>query len=88
MEEGSLYPALYRMERAGWVAARWGKNENNRRVRIYELTPAGDQQLAAELTGWESFARAVNHQRSDAWKCSIAAAWSTWKLSRWSTAWR
>lgn len=59
IEEGSLYPALYRMERAGWVTASWGTNENNRRVRVYELTAAGEQQLAAEVTGWESFARAV-----------------------------
>lgn len=60
IEEGSLYPALYRMERAGWVEASWDKNQNNRRVRVYELTPAGEQQLAAEVTGWESFARAVS----------------------------
>ena len=59
IEEGSLYPALYRMERAEWVEASWGKNQNNRRVRIYTLTRNGEQQLAAELAGWESFAQAV-----------------------------
>ena len=59
IEEGSLYPALYRMERAGWVSASWGKNDNNRRVRLYGLTPHGERQLAAELTGWGNFTRAV-----------------------------
>ncbi len=59
IEEGSLYPALYRMERHGWVEASWGKNENNRSVRVYELTPDGREQLGAELAGWESFTQAV-----------------------------
>ena len=59
VEEGSLYPALYRMERNGWVEASWGKNENNRRVRVYELTPDGAKQLQVELAGWDSFARAI-----------------------------
>jgi PadR family transcriptional regulator PadR len=59
IEEGSLYPALYRMERAEWLHARWGRNENNRRVRVYELTSAGEQQLEAELTSWVGFTRAV-----------------------------
>ena len=59
IEEGSLYPALYRMERAGWVEASWGKNENNRRVRVYALTAGGHGQLEAEITGWQAFAQAV-----------------------------
>ncbi len=59
IEEGSLYPALYRMERSGWVEASWGKNENNRRVRIYEITAEGRNQLEAEITGWEAFTTAV-----------------------------
>lgn len=59
IEEGSLYPALYRMERNGWVQASWGKNENNRRVRVYELTPEGHTQLERELAGWEAFTAAV-----------------------------
>jgi transcriptional regulator len=59
IEEGSLYPALYRMERSGWVEASWGKNENNRRVRLYEITAAGRAQLEAEITGWEAFTSAV-----------------------------
>lgn len=59
VEEGSLYPALYRMERSGWLEASWGRNEKSRRVRVYELTSAGGQQLTAELEGWETFAEAV-----------------------------
>jgi len=59
IEEGSLYPALYRMERSGWVSAGWGKNENNRRVRVYTLTPEGRAQLERELAGWEAFTTAV-----------------------------
>lgn len=59
IEEGSLYPALYRMERHGWVEASWGKNDNNRRVRVYELTPDGEAQLQKELAGWRSFTAAV-----------------------------
>ena len=59
IEEGSLYPALYRMERNGWVEASWGKNENSRRVRVYELTSDGAKQLEVELAGWDSFAQAI-----------------------------
>jgi len=59
IEEGSLYPALYRMERSGWIEASWGRNENNRRVRVYDLTTEGKAQLDRELAGWEAFAAAV-----------------------------
>ena len=48
VEEGSLYPALHRMEQEGWVAAEWGLSENNRRARFYRLTPVGRKQLAEE----------------------------------------
>jgi len=60
VEEGSLYPALYRMERNGWLDASWGRNDNNRRVRVYSLTAEGRTQLESELKGWASFSRAVN----------------------------
>ena len=60
VEEGSLYPALYRMERSGWLEASWGRNDKNRRVRVYELTSAGQGQLEAELVGWEKFAEAIS----------------------------
>jgi PadR family transcriptional regulator PadR len=59
-EEGSLYPALHRMEEAGWIRAEWITKETGRRARIYELTTAGKKQLAAEETRWEAVTSAVN----------------------------
>jgi PadR family transcriptional regulator len=53
VEEGSLYPALHRMEQAGWIAAEWGVSENNRRARFYRLTARGRKQLAEERRKWE-----------------------------------
>ena len=60
VEEGSLYPALHRMEEAGWVRARWIDKPNGRRTRIYELSPAGKKQLAAEEARWNNVTAAVN----------------------------
>ena len=60
VEEGSLYPALHRMEEAGWIRANWITKENGRRARIYELAPAGRKQLAAEESRWQAVASAVN----------------------------
>ena len=59
VQQGSLYPALHRLERQGWIASSWGQSENNRRARFYELTAAGRRQLAAETETWERFAAAV-----------------------------
>jgi PadR family transcriptional regulator, regulatory protein PadR len=59
VEEGSLYPALHRMEQDGWIKARWGFTENNRRARYYELTAKGRKQLAAEEKNWSRLTRAV-----------------------------
>ena len=59
VEEGSLYPALHRMARRGWVKAEWGVSENNRRAKYYTLTPAGRRQLVAEASTWEVFATVV-----------------------------
>jgi len=59
VEEGSLYPALHRMEEAGWVRARWTTTENKRRARVYELTPSGRKQLAAEEHRWASITAAI-----------------------------
>jgi transcriptional regulator len=59
VEEGSLYPALHRMEDAGWIRAEWITKENGRRARIYELTAAGKKQLAAEESRWQSVTSAV-----------------------------
>jgi PadR family transcriptional regulator PadR len=59
VEEGSLYPCLYRMEAKGWVRAEWGKSENNRRAKYYELTRAGRKQLDEETAIWERVRRAI-----------------------------
>ena len=59
VEEGSLYPALYRVERQGWVAAEWGVSENNLRAKFYKLTRPGRKQLEIEEENWGRLARAV-----------------------------
>jgi transcriptional regulator len=59
-EEGSLYPALHRMEEAGWIRAEWILKETGRRARIYDLTSAGKKQLAAEESRWQAVTSAVN----------------------------
>jgi PadR family transcriptional regulator PadR len=59
IDEGSLYPALHRMEEAGWITATWTVTENKRRARIYQLTRAGKKQLAAETERWTSFSAGV-----------------------------
>ena len=60
IEEGSLYPALYRMERRGWVEAEWGTSELGRRAKLYRLTDAGRRQLAEELATWRRFSAGVS----------------------------
>lgn len=59
VDHGSLYPALQRLERRGWVAAEWGTSENNRRARYYRLTAAGRKQLVAETSKWERLTEAI-----------------------------
>jgi len=59
-EEGSLYPALHRMEQAGWIRAQWITKDTGRRARLYELTAAGKKQLAAEESRWQVVTAAVN----------------------------
>jgi len=59
VEEGSLYPALHRMEQDGWISADWGTTENNRRARYYRLTSTGRKQLAEEEKNWERLTQAV-----------------------------
>jgi PadR family transcriptional regulator PadR len=59
IEEGTLYPALYRIENRGWIEAEWGTSENNRRARFYKLTPAGRKQLAVEESHWEWLSAAI-----------------------------
>jgi len=60
VNQGSLYPALQRMKRKGWIRSEWRTTENNRRARYYELTPAGDRQLTHERAEWERTSRAVD----------------------------
>ncbi|HSK21307.1 MAG TPA: PadR family transcriptional regulator [Longimicrobiales bacterium] len=58
--QGSLYPALHRLERRGWVRAEWGESENNRRAKFYELTRAGRRQLASDVEAWRRLTAAVD----------------------------
>jgi PadR family transcriptional regulator PadR len=57
--QGSMYPALHRLERQGWIRAQWGTTENNRQAKYYELTRSGRQRLARELEAWDRLATAV-----------------------------
>jgi|SRR5579862_5066364 len=59
VEEGSLYPALHRMEQEGWLRADWGKTEKNREARFYSLTPKGRKQLAEEQESWQRLTEGV-----------------------------
>jgi len=59
VEEGSLYPCLYRMEEKGWLQAEWGKSDHNRRAKFYELTRSGRKQLEEETAIWERVHRAI-----------------------------
>jgi PadR family transcriptional regulator, regulatory protein PadR len=60
VDEGSLYPALYRMEKRGWIEAEWGMSEIGRKAKIYKLTAAGRRQLRAETAEWSEFVRAAS----------------------------
>ncbi len=60
IQQGSLYPALHRLERRGWVKARWGTSENNRRAKYYELTRSGRKQLEAQAGSWRRLTIAVD----------------------------
>jgi transcriptional regulator len=59
IEQGSLYPALHRLENRGWIASFWGTSENNRKAKYYRLTPEGRKQLAAATSRWEDLVRAI-----------------------------
>ena len=60
IEEGSLYPALHRMEAKGWIASKWGVSSNNRRAKYYTLTRSGEKRLAAELSLWQRLSEATS----------------------------
>src|SRR4051812_26290306 len=72
VEEGSLYPALYRMSRKGWIKARWGISEHNRRAKYYHLTAEGRRQLREQISGWQRLAAAV----SQAVNSKVAPSWA------------
>ena len=59
VDEGSLYPALYRMQQRGWLKSAWGRSENNRRARFYSMTTAGRKHLASAASTWARFSDAV-----------------------------
>lgn len=60
VEEGSLYPALYRLDNQGWICSEWGLSENNRKAKFYTLTPAGRKQLNQETANWQRLSLAIN----------------------------
>ncbi len=60
VEEGSFYPAVYRMEKKGWIESEWGQSENNRRAKYYRLTRAGKKQLEVEKAGWDRVCMAID----------------------------
>jgi transcriptional regulator len=72
VEEGSLYPALYRMTRKGWIRGEWGVSENNRRAKFYQLTAQGQRQFRDQTSGWQRFAAAV----SEAVGATQAPSWA------------
>jgi transcriptional regulator len=66
VEEGSLYPALHRMEEAGWIRAEWTTTENKRRARVYEITAAGRKQLQEEQSRWRAISAAIGQVLEEA----------------------
>jgi len=60
VEQGSLYPALYRLEDQGWISAEWGVSDNNRKARFYKLTSSGRKQLSTETENWARLSSAIN----------------------------
>ena len=65
LNQGTIYPALLRLEQKGWIASDWGTSENNRRARFYEITKAGRKQLAAEVDLWERTVAMMNRLLED-----------------------
>jgi PadR family transcriptional regulator PadR len=72
VEEGSLYPALYRMARKGWIKPEWGTSDNNRRAKFYRLTAEGRRQYREQTSAWQRFAGAVNKAVST----KVAPSWA------------
>jgi PadR family transcriptional regulator, regulatory protein PadR len=74
VEEGSLYPALHRMEQRGWIAPEWGYSANNRKAKYYKLTRAGRKQLESELSTWSRMSQAISSVVSGTSSKSAAAS--------------
>jgi PadR family transcriptional regulator PadR len=72
VEEGSLYPALYRMAKKGWITAEWGLSDNNRRAKYYRLTAEGRRQFREQTSGWQRFAAAVDKAVTS----NVAPSWA------------
>ncbi len=66
VDEGALYPALHRLQARGWVESEWGRSENKRRAKFYELTPEGRAALANEISTWDRYAEAVGRVLAEA----------------------
>ena len=66
VDEGSMYPALYRMQRRGWIESRWGRSENNRRAKFYTITDEGREQLELAAERWSRFSAAVGQVMEEA----------------------
>jgi transcriptional regulator len=66
IQQGSLYPALYRLERQGWIASEWGESENNRRAKYYRLTAAGRKQLRVETENWQRMSDVIGEMLNTA----------------------
>ena len=60
VEQGSLYPALYRLEERGWISSEWGVSDNNRKAKFYKLTSSGRKQLVEETSNWQRLSTAIN----------------------------
>ena len=73
IEEGSVYPALHRLEKRGWISSEWGLSDNNRRAKFYQLTAEGERELRAEASTWVRFAEAVGRVLNSADR----PAWAT-----------
>src|SRR5256884_5460766 len=67
IQQGSLYPALYRLEHQGWIASEWGESENNRKAKYYRLTAAGKRRLQSEAEKWRSEERRVGKECRSRW---------------------
>jgi PadR family transcriptional regulator PadR len=94
LNQGTLYPALLRLEQMGWIASKWGTSDNNRRARFYALTRAGKKQLAAETKKWERtsgiiahFLRPAGESSSLVSACSGAGSPAAFAREAWNAIW-